>query len=212
MKSCVNVPEGDCRAYARRISRKPSGILHATDPPPFQPQTDSSIPSLSLSLLRDAESVPSPHFFRSSPDWNMEVPWLARECCTTARYEVPRLLAIDLRGGFRACMQASCMELSGGAGSPRARPPGRRAGAAQLWLKLPLHALAPSCGPEPAGGRAGEKVWAARSAFSTARICVQCVALPYVELSYSHVRTRIRAAVAGCSCTRGRHHSICLAS
>ena len=36
-----------------------SRILHATDPPPSEPQTDSPLPSLPLSTLV-AESVPSP--------------------------------------------------------------------------------------------------------------------------------------------------------
>ena len=60
LKSCVNVPEGLVgRTRGESPSDDSSGILHATDPPPSEPQTDSPLPSLLLSTLK-AESVPSP--------------------------------------------------------------------------------------------------------------------------------------------------------
>ena len=60
LESCANVPEGLVgRTRGESPSDDSSGILHATDPPPSEPQTDSPLPSLLLSTLR-AESVPSP--------------------------------------------------------------------------------------------------------------------------------------------------------
>ena len=60
LDSCVNVPEGLVgRTRGESPSDDSSGILHATDPPPSEPQTDSPLPSLLLSTLK-AESVPSP--------------------------------------------------------------------------------------------------------------------------------------------------------
>ena len=60
LESCVNVPEGLVgRTRGESPSDDSSGILHATDPPPSEPQTDSPLPSLLLSTLK-AESVPSP--------------------------------------------------------------------------------------------------------------------------------------------------------
>ena len=60
LESCVNVPEGLVgRTRGESPSDDSSGILHATDPPPSEPQTDSPLPSLLLSTPK-AESVPSP--------------------------------------------------------------------------------------------------------------------------------------------------------
>ena len=53
LESCVNVPEGLVgRTRGESPSDDSSGILHATDPPPSEPQTDSPLPSLLLSTLR----------------------------------------------------------------------------------------------------------------------------------------------------------------
>ena len=61
LKSSVNVPEGDCRAYAWRISsRYHRGFSMLLTLLHLKPQTVSSFPSLPLSLLREAESLPSP--------------------------------------------------------------------------------------------------------------------------------------------------------
>ena len=47
LESCVNVPEGLVgRTRGESPSDDSSGILHATDPPPSEPQTDSPLPSL----------------------------------------------------------------------------------------------------------------------------------------------------------------------